>query len=335
MESDDEIVRFIRKIGCIQYDPLSKTARNADLVLQSRCRNCSEDTLYRLLYEQRVLVDGWDKNMSIWAATDWPYFARRRDRYLNRYSKRSGEFEPVKSDIINLIKKNGYISSKDVHGNKKVQWAWAPTDIGRAVLESMFHCGELLIHHRDGARKYYGLTTELLPGAMANEIDPNKTVEDYHEWLVKRRIGAVGLLWNKSGDAWLGTNLTKDERSQSFGRLLEKEEIVEVKIADSKEIFYMPKAEARLLHVDNQCGEASVIAPLDNLMWDRKLISAIFNFDYRWEVYTPSQARKFGYYVLPVLAGETFVARCEPIVDRKNNELVIRNWWWEDNVRIS
>ena len=33
LASDAEIVDFIEKIGCIQYDPLNKIARNADLVL--------------------------------------------------------------------------------------------------------------------------------------------------------------------------------------------------------------------------------------------------------------------------------------------------------------
>ena len=40
--SDGEIVSFVKKVGCIQYDPLNKVARNADLVLQSRCEKYSE-----------------------------------------------------------------------------------------------------------------------------------------------------------------------------------------------------------------------------------------------------------------------------------------------------
>ena len=62
LESDEDILNFIRKVGCIQYDPLKTVARNADLVLQSRCKNYSEHTPYHLLYEKRQLLDGWDKN---------------------------------------------------------------------------------------------------------------------------------------------------------------------------------------------------------------------------------------------------------------------------------
>ena len=56
---------------------------------------------------------------------------------------------------------------------------------------------------------------------------------------------------------------------------------------------------------------ARFIAPLDNLLWDRKMLEMLFGFSYRWEVYTPVAKRKFGYYVLPVLYNDRFVARFE------------------------
>jgi len=335
LNSDEEIVSFIQKIGCIQYDPLSRIARNADLVLQSRCKNYSEETLYRLLYKKRELLDGWDKNMSIWSVKDWPYFTRKRTSHIKRFEKREGEFSSVRKEIIKKIKENGYISSKDVSGNHKVDWSWAPTDIGRAALESMYHCGELIIHHKKGTRKYYGLTENLLPVQIFNEPDPNTTLDNYYEWYVKRRIGAVGLLWNRSGDAWLGSHLKKEERLRSLNRLLEKYEIIEAKIADINEIFYLAKKALLVLEDKEKHNEASLIAPLDNLIWDRKLISRIFNFEYKWEVYTPAKERKYGYYVLPIVYNERFIGRFEPIMDRKNRELLIQNWWWEKDININ
>lgn len=336
LNSDEEIVSFIQKIGCIQYDPLSRIARNADLVLQSRCINYSEETLYRLLYEKRELLDGWDKNMSIWSVQDWPCFARKRIDYKKRFEKRSDEFNSVRSEIIKKIKENGYISSKDVNSNQKVDWSWAPTDIGRAALESMYHCGELLVHHKKGTRKYYGLTENLLPAPIFNGLDPNTTLDNYYEWYVNRRIGSIGLLWNRSGDAWLGSHLKKDERSQAINRLLEKDEIAEVKIADIDDIFYFPQRELILLEDQGkEHYEAALIAPLDNLIWDRKLISKIFNFEYKWEVYTPAKERKYGYYVLPIIYNDRFVGRCEPIIDRKSKELIINNWWWEKDIKVN
>ncbi len=333
LNSDGEILNFFQKIGCIQYDPLSRIARNADLVLQSRCRNYTEESLYRLLYEKRQLIDGWDKNMSIWSVKDWPCFTRKRDDHVIRYNERADEFYFVRKKIIYKIQENQYVCSKNVSGNQKVGWSWAPTDIGRAALESMYHCGELIIHHKKGTRKHYGLTENLLPAELLNKPDPNPTLTDYYRWYVKRRIGAVGLLWNKAGDAWLGSHLKKDNRTQAFNSLLEKKEIVAIKIAGIDELFYMPKQELAILEDQKEHNEASLIAPLDNMIWDRKLILKIFNFQYKWEVYTPAKERKYGYYILPIIYGDRFIGRCEPIIDRKNKELIINNWWWEKDIK--
>ena len=79
--------------------------------------------------------------------------------------------------------------------------------------------------------------------------------------------------------------------------------------------------------------EAALIAPLDNLLWDRKTLSRIFDFDYRWEVYTPKKKRNYGYYVLPVLYGDNFCARVDPEFDKNTRILTVRNWWWEDGVK--
>ncbi|MDA3941243.1 MAG: winged helix DNA-binding domain-containing protein [Spirochaetia bacterium] len=241
---------------------------------------------------KRDLVDGWDKNMSIWSVKDWPFFIRKRTDHINIYKE-------------------------------------------RAVLESMYHSGELVIHHKKGTRKYYSLTENLLPAELLNKQDPNTTMADYYRWYVKRRIGAVGLLWNRAGDAWLGSHLKKDHRIQGINSLLERDEIAEIKIADIDELFYMPKQELAILEDREEHNEAAVIAPLDNLIWDRKLISRLFNFDYKWEVYTPAKDRKYGYYVLPVIYAGCFIARFEPIMNRKTKELLVQNWWWEKDIKIN
>ena len=77
--------------------------------------------------------------------------------------------------------------------------------------------------------------------------------------------------------------------------------------------------------------EVSIIAALDNLTWNRKLIQNIFNFEYIWEVYKPKTKRKFGYYVLPVIFGDRFVARFEPKFNKITRKLILLNWWWEQD----
>ena len=61
----------------------------------------------------------------------------------------------------------------------------------------------------------------------------------------------------------------------------------------------------------------------------------MFDFYYIWEVYKPAVDRQFGYYVLPILYGDRFVARFDPGRDKESGGLIIKNWWWEEGVRVT
>jgi uncharacterized protein YcaQ len=169
--------------------------------------------------------------------------------------------------------------------------------------------------------------------------DPNKTLEQYHDWHVLRRIGAVGLLWNKSGDAWLGIKEIKaKERSEAIERLLERKQVMEIQVEGIKYPLYMKSEYQSLLNIvleQESKARGAILAPLDNMLWDRKLIKELFGFEYRWEVYKPAIQRKYGYYVLPILYGSEFVARFEPVIDKDRETLVIKNWWWESEVKVT
>ncbi len=334
------ILDYIRQVGCIQFDPLNKVGYNSYLVLQSRIENFKPDYLQELLYFDRKLVDGWDKNMSIYAVEDWPYFTRYRERAYQFYGDASKPINKILPEVREAVNQRGPLSSIDLKFDTKVDWAWAPTRAARAALESMFFWGELIIHHKVGTRKLYDFAKKHLPSELLFKPDPNNTMEQYFDWNVKRRIGAVGLLWGRSSDVWLViSSLKSKERTEALSRLEERDEVVKIEVEDIKYPFYIRKEELPLLHevvngIDVE-PEASFIAPLDNLLWDRKLIKEIFGFEYKWEVYTPVSERKYGYYVLPVLYGDRFVARFEPQFTKKTKKLKIINWWWEPDVVVS
>ena len=49
----EECYSLFTKLGCIQYDPLNISGRNADLVLQSRVKNYTPSILEDLLYTEK------------------------------------------------------------------------------------------------------------------------------------------------------------------------------------------------------------------------------------------------------------------------------------------
>lgn len=324
---------FIRQAGCIQFDPVDVCGRNPDLVLNARIKDFNNDQLTELLYEDRQLVDYWDKNMSIFPLEDWPNFHRHRVHFKDNNRSRE-HIEAASEQVMQLVREKGFASSKELDMNDRVDWFWAPTALGRAALESLYYQGDLMIHHRVRSIRYYGAAEDLVAPEILRERDPNPTLEAHYQWRIKRRIGALGLLWNKASDAWLGIiGFKAADRNRGFAQLIEADELIQVIVEGIKEPLYALKADEPLLEAVQSDREweprLEFIAPLDNLMWDRKLIKALFDFDYKWEIYTPEAERKYGHYVLPVLYGESFAGRIEVVRDAKAKAMVVKNFWPE------
>lgn len=339
LSGSDGIFNFIKHVGCIQFDPLNMVGYNPYLVLQSRIKGFKGDDLYHLIYHDRRLLDGWDKCMSIYPVEDRPYFERYRKEAYERYATNREAIKELLPQVRDDIHQHGPLSSKDIKIDYKIDWAWAPTRAPRAVLESMFYWGEILVHHKVGTRRFYDYVSKHIPEEILSKSDPNKTLEDYLEWHIKRRIGAIGLLWDRASDAWIGIHWMKTkERRAAIKRLIDKKEIIPITIEDIKYPCYIRREEKGLLEKVMKglayVPAVSFIAPLDNMLWDRNLIQELFGFEYRWEVYTPVVKRKYGYYVLPILYGDQLIGRFEPRYYKEKGLLEIKNWWWESEVTL-
>ena len=94
--------------------------------------------------------------------------------------------------------------------------------------------------------------------------------------------------------------------------------------------YYMLTSALHLLDTPLSDPRMIFLGPLDSLLWDRKSLLHIFDFDYTWEVYKPAKQRKWGYYVLPVFYGDRFVARVDSRFEK--GIWTISRWWWEPDV---
>ena len=338
--------QYVRQAGCIQYDPVDVCGKNAELTLQSRVKSFRKQMLYDLLYKDRLLVDYSDKELSVWPAEDWPCFSSYRER-SREHGRRFPGIPELEEKAVGYIRRCGPVSSDTLPIEGTIFWHssmhWSgnwhrESPAARSVLEQLYTDGVLLIHHKSGSRKYYDLAEKYLPSGLLHAPDPYPDESDRIAWRVRRRIGAVGLLWNRRSDAWLGIAMSTEQRNAAFSRLENDGVIIPVRVNDLRFPLYMLSDDVPMMD-DIVAGRADTrprmefLAPLDPMMWDRKLVEALWEYQYSWEIYTPVVKRKYGYYVLPVIYGDRFIGRIEPKVDRKTNTLTVSNVWLEPGVR--
>lgn len=341
-------LEYVRQAGCIQFDPINACGRNAELTLQSRVKFFKKQDLYDLLYKDRALLDYPDKELSILPVEAFPYLSRWRESARKNAASFPG-IEELAEEARSYIEKYGPVSSStlpiegEIKWNSAVHWSgnWhGKTNAARSVLEQMYTDGRLVIHHKDGTRKFYDLAERHIPSPILNAPEPNEDLIEHIKWCLLRRIGAVGVLWDRRSDALLGIwGMNTELRKQAFSELESERLIVRITVPEIPAPLYMKTEDMPLFEaakaIKRYKKRCEFIAPLDPMMWDRKLIEVVFGFRYRWEVYVPAEKRQFGYYVLPMIYGEGFAGRIDAQASSGNARLSVNNIWFENGTKGS
>jgi uncharacterized protein YcaQ len=334
-----QVKKLMRRLGSVQYDPLNVVGRNPDLVFQSRIKDFTADLLEDLLYKERSLIDGWDKEMSIYPSAEWPCFTRIRKAETESTLgtlKYRGQEEVLKflPQIMEEARKKGALRSNALKLGSCKENRWGHRQVSGAALDYLNMSGQLGVYSKKSAQKIYAPIENLLPEKIVNESDPFPNDDDFFEWYFLRRIGGIGAYWLRSGPGWLGHYLSNpDLRKKTLKTLEEKKTIVRLEVPEINETFYMRRKDLPVLNEKSHYdGAARFLAPLDNMLWDRLMVKKVFDFEYSWEVYVPAAKRKYGYYVLPVLYKNNLIARFEPVKYEKGRPLAVKNWWWEPSL---
>jgi uncharacterized protein YcaQ len=85
------------------------------------------------------------------------------------------------------------------------------------------------------------------------------------------------------------------------------------------------------MSADGASERVHILSPFDPLIIQRKRTHLFFDYEHRFEAYIPPAKRQFGYFALPVLAGDDIVAAIDLKTDRKTRQLLIQKWTWVGN----
>ncbi len=320
------------RLGTVQYDPLNPVGRNHDLVLQARVPGYCIDDWQKTAYTDRLIYDAWDKQACLVPVSDWPMRALVREKYRPYHDRQILSDEPeAAATILAIIDARGPLSSLEFEDQSRFgePGSWYGQTRTKRILRSLWVCGHLVTHHRVAGRHYYDRPARVIP-AQYFVAPPLLDTAEYHRWIVARRYQAVGILRKASDPSIWSACGSRAENDLALAQLVEAGVITPVRIGEKDWPYYMLTDTLELLDRALPAPRMLFLGPLDSLLWDRKAIKHIFDFDYMWEVYKPEHLRKWGYYTLPVFYGERFVARLDSRLEK--GVWTISRWWWEPDV---
>ena len=327
-----DLIGVIDRLGTVQYDPLNPVGRNADLVFQARIPGYQVDDWQTAAYTDRIIYDAWDKQACLVPVSDWPMRALVREKFRPYHDREILQAEAEgAARILATIDKQGPLSSLEFEDRARFGEAgsWYGSTRTKRILRSLWACGELVTHHRKVGRHYYDRPNRVIP-EQHFALPPLLDEAAYYRWIIMRRYQAAGILRPTAEAAIWSACHEAPKRKLALAQLLEAGLLTQLQIGELAGPYYAPTSALSLLNEQGSIPHVIFMGPLDSLLWDRKSLLQIFDFDYVWEVYKPAEQRKWGYYVLPVFYGDRFVARVDSRLEV--DTWTISRWWWEPDI---
>ncbi len=315
------------RLRSVQFDPLAPVGCNHDLVLQARVPDYKVGDWQKIAYEDRLVYDGWDKMASLVPFEGWPL--RRHIHTVHRRKFEKKIFEDHKEAVGAILQEltdRGPLMPKECEfQQRREEWkdSWFGPSVTKQVLRALWHSGLIMTAGRKRGQHVYDLTERVVPAHLLAQppLDTNAAVRE----LVLERHRAMGMVRpSASSEIWSGEVLAYGKQA-AIAELVQRGEIVTVEVEGVK--AHATPDFLSLLDLPALEPGVVFIAPLDQFMWDRKMIAHLFGFDYVWEVYVPEAKRRWGYYVLPILFNDALVARAEFWC--RDGVLEIRRWHFE------
>jgi len=315
-----DVAAALAHLGYVQIDPLNVCGRMHDLILRNRVTGYREGALLEFIHHpDRPGFEHYLPGAGVLAAfprTAWPYLLphmRQRRTHARGYAGRlSPAEERLAQYLLAEIRGRGPLMSDEIAGDGRATTAWGTN--GRAskiVLEKLFVHGRVLIAARRNFRRVYDLPERVLPAAVLAAAEPSPS--DTARWLVLARLHQRRLVALKKTELPLVEDRVLPVRIDGCPLLFCLRE----------DVAWWDEIAARDLQPPASPATLRLLAPLDPLIYDRRLTQRLWDFDYTWEVYTPAHKRTRGYYALPVLAGHELVGDVDPKADRQRRRLVV------------
>lgn len=337
--------RVIEGLGFVQLDSINTVARAHDLILWTRLPGYKPALLDQLLYKERFLFEHWTHDASAIPTAFYPHWRHRFARDAVRLRENRwwrgllGErCDEVLEHVRSRISREGPLRSADFeHPERRGPfWGWKPQ---KAALDYLWRCGELAVRDRVHFHKVYDFAANVFPAA--DKLPPAEEAAS-QDWACQAAAERLVIFTARELSQFFGhTDLASARSFCAAATRSGALRPVRVESADGsppEAAFAVADWEKRLRKLPEPPGNSSqqplrLLAPFDPVIRDRARCLRRFGFDYRFEAFTPQPQRVYGYYVLPILQGETLVGRLSPKLHRARGVLEIEGVWWERGIK--
>lgn len=304
-----DVLDVVRHLGFLQVDLTRVVAQHPDLALWTRLGSSydPEDLDERVgdgaLVELQALLRPSEDIALFRADMDaWPGEPPLRE-WQEDLSDWVAANDGCRREVLALLRSEGPTAARDIPDSCEVPWrstGWTNDKNVMKLLECMEARGEVAVATREGRERRWDLAERIHAG------DPTVPAEEAHRTLASRRLRALGLARPRALEAWHEPYDVRDVGEAA-------------RVEGVRGLWRVDPA-----YLDDSFdGRTAILSPLDRLVFDRKRMEDIFDFDYQLEMYKPVAARQWGYWAMPVLDGDELVGKVDATADREGGVLIV------------
>ena len=319
----------VAELGAVQIDAVNVLVRAHYLTLFSRLGPYPVRLLDELTGRRRQAFEYWGHAASIlpmqfhpllrWrmarAAEDksWAGFRARvegqRPGYLAAVEREVAERGPLAfTDLADPARRERparYAASTML---------WDRGSDGKTALEYLFDAGRLAADGRKGFQRRYDLVERVIPPEVL--ALPTPSPDDAQRALVLHAARALGVATANEIRYYfyLSAAVAKDRLRE----LVESGDLLPARVEGWDEPAYLHPGARR-----GQVSARALLSPFDSLLFERDRVERLFGFRHSFELYVKPAQRRYGYFVLPFLLGDSLVARVDLKADRATRTLLV------------
>jgi len=317
----DQVAEAVRRLGCVQIDSVTAVARAHRLTLAARVGRIPPGTLNGLRHSGRI-AEVWAHEASLIHADELPWYrAGMLEETAHRwYGPVLREHRRLAREMMRRIEADGPADAAAFGGaGRPGWWEWSAA---KQVLEALFSSGRLAVRERRGFARVYDLPERLYAPAQLAPVTDRDAVLRHR---VARAVTARGIATEGRVHDYLRVPGGARTLRGAARDLVDQGALVRVRVGEHACLA----DPAALAAAAPRPSVDVLLCPFDNLIWDRTETERLFGFRHALEIYVPAPKRRWGYYVLPLLAGDRVVGRADVTADRAAGVLRIKAMHWE------